>query len=112
MSHAASPATMPIPHQMGASHEAQFVERASANALLRTRIGPPQIEAFSELVSLANRESLSRSSDGSALVQRTFLFLCAIPRESRPPEISMDPDGDFGAMFKRFDTILAGRKTH
>jgi hypothetical protein len=95
------------------------IETARETAYAYVSFGTPgNTKPLNELASSAFNHGLFESARGLTTYQRARTFLAALPFGSRPPEFSVDPDGEIAIEWYQDDDVLsislgdAGRFTY
>ena len=96
-----------LPQTNPTSAEAREVDRESAQALAKVKLGSPgRSRALDELNAVANSYGMLRTFDGMATYSRAVAFLTTLPSDV-PPELSVDPDGEIAFEWAMGDDVLS-----
>jgi hypothetical protein len=60
-----------------------------------------------ELLTLASGHGMMQTSNGLATYERAMMFLESLPAEFKPPELSVDPDGEIAFDWMAGDDVFS-----
>ncbi len=96
------------PQTYPASPEAREVDRQSVQAIAKMKLGSPgSSQPWDELNTVANSHGMLATQNGLATYERAMKFLLALPPAVKPPELSVDPDGEIAFDWDAGDNMLS-----